>query len=58
MPLFLAGTTPKYVEMDFVYGDNDIVAAKACRYRMKTKPRNIKDGFTDEWMNNYELFLS
>ena len=32
---FFGGTTPRIVEQNYVYGNNDITAAKASRYKMK-----------------------
>ena len=33
----MGSTTPRKVEQDYIYGDNDITAAKAVRYRTSTE---------------------
>ena len=47
--VMFGSTQPIILEQDFIYGDNDILSAKAMRYRMQTEEQYVDTGFTKEW---------
>jgi len=51
------GTTPKIPKQDYIYGDNDLKAAKAYRYQIILKALEVRYGFTTEWQKDYEQWL-
>lgn len=50
-------TQPTIVQQDLFFGDNDIVSAKAIRYRMVIEGQYKDIGYTDEWGIEYMNWL-
>ena len=40
-----------------MYGGNDLTSAKALRYRLEQNVTLKSDGYTDEWVKDYAVFL-
>ena len=51
------GTTPRIPQQDYIYGDNDLTAAKAYRYKMRIERLTINYGYTENWKFDYEYWL-
>ena len=50
---FMFGSTqPKVLQQDYIFGDNDIVSAKALRYRMRLEKQD-REVFTEDWIVDY-----
>ena len=47
--IMFGSTQPIILEQDFIYGDNDIVSAKAIRYRLEMEEQYVDTGFSTEW---------
>ena len=50
---FLGGTTPSIPEQDYIYGDNDLTSAKACRFQLRIAAQPTSNGYTERWIRDY-----
>ena len=48
--LIFGGTTPRRVEQDFIFGPNDLTAARACRFVMEMNGQAKAQGYTRMWI--------
>ena len=55
--MFFAGTVPRTPKQDYVYGRNDLTSAKALRYRLDQNITAKSDGYSDQWVKEYAVFL-
>ena len=53
----MGSTEPRVVEQDFIYGDNDIISAKALRYRIVFEKQLISEGFNNDWILDFLIFI-
>ena len=57
LEVIFGGTVPKKPKQDYVFGDNDLVSAKAFRYETRIRRLRYKDGYTDDWRFEYQEWL-
>ena len=55
--LIFSGTTPKHPNQDYITGRNDLVAAKAARYGFALDHQQLSEGYTNEWVVSFELYI-
>ena len=53
----MGGTTPNKLSQNYIFGDNDVLQAKAVRFRAETLKLYKAQGFTDEWLIEYLTWL-
>ena len=57
LEVIFGGTTPRKPKQDYIFGDNDLVSAKAFRYETRIKKLRYRDGYTDDWRFEYQEWL-
>ena len=51
------GVTPKTVQQDYIYGDNDLTAAQAVRYEVRYEGQYEAQGYTDQFVIDYMTWI-
>ena len=55
--MFFAGTQPATPTQDYIYGNNNLVGAKALRYQINFNRALKADGYTDAYVKSMSLFF-
>lgn len=56
--LIFGGTIPKKPEQDYIQGTNDLYSAAAARFAYEFEKQKRSEGFTNDWMNRYMMYVA